>query len=456
MVVLLHSCVQLEPVNKSVDGVWQQVGYGRYYEISQDSIREYLYSKVGCHLYETYDSIRISKLNIDDQGRLHWEKGINTYYYTRVYKLPDACNIGEEERNDPVHNFDVLWNTFDEHYAFFKQRNIEWDDIYQQYRPQISEQTSQVELYNIIKEILDSISDSHIEFSIPESIATDIKRLNSDKTKKRKVGTVQWINLAGEIIEKNMETFKSYNAGVFRYGKIDNIGYIQSNSMMLMADYGIDQSLSLREYFGKYMELSELSEDDHQDEVEGTHKLMQKALNEMGDVDGYIIDWRFNGGGKDKVGMTMLSYFVDKKIIGGTKKAVSNRGYTIPQEIAIMPNENSIYKPVIVLSSSESASATEVALLCAQNMDNVTIIGSATEGIFSDMLDNTLPNGWEYSMSNEVYENKDGVNYENIGIPPDIEMDYPRDGVELYDLLLSENETKDLAINKALEVLNEK
>ena len=32
--------------------------------------------------------------------------------------------------SDPVLNFDVFWETFDQHYAFFGERNVDWDAVY--------------------------------------------------------------------------------------------------------------------------------------------------------------------------------------------------------------------------------------------------------------------------------------------------------------------------------------
>ena len=63
-------------------------------------------------------------------------------------------------------------------------------------------------------------------------------------------------------------------------------------------------------------------------------------------------------------------------------------------------------------------------VLSSLTLDNVNRIGSHTEGVFSDVLDKALPNGWEFGLSNEVYLDANGVNYESIGIPPNIKLDY--------------------------------
>ena len=54
-------------------------------------------------------------------------------------------------------------------------------------------------------------------------------------------------------------------------------------------------------------------------------------------------------------------------------------------------------------------------------------IGSHTNGAISDALQKTLPNGWHYSLSNEVYTDNNDICYENIGVPVHYELNYPND-----------------------------
>lgn len=59
------------------------------------------------------------------------------------------------------------------------------------------------------------------------------------------------------------------------------------------------------------------------------------------------------------------------------------------------------------------------------HLKHVTIIGSRTQGILSDMYESRLPNGWEVSLSNEIYFCAKGKVYELVGVPPHIHIDYP-------------------------------
>lgn len=442
-------------INRDVEGIWKQVGYGMFVTVDSNSYSIYYHNKANCHFYEKEDLEGFHKLTVDEEGLLSYKDGINTYLFERINELPGFCKVDKQSNNnDPVLNFEALWNSFNEHYAYFDVRDIDWELKYNEYRDKISSKTTEIELYNIMDEMLSSIGDGHVTLSAPEEILEKIDNKENDKNNEDRVSTVDLLNISDKIINKYVTEPKVYNAGLFRYGKIGNVGYIQSNLMMLLADYGIDHALSLREFYGQYGPKLEAAEDDLLDEIAGTKKLIESAISDMGDVEAYILDYRFNGGGKDEVGMTMLSYFADKTIFAGTKKAKLGNGFTVPQEIKQDPNPKAVIKPLYILTSQNSASATEVTLLHALNMSNVTIIGSRTEGIFSDMLDRTLPNGWEYSLSNEIYESVAGENYESIGIPPSIDLQYPTSSKAFYDLLEDQLETDDLAIKTALDIIN--
>ena len=73
-------------------------------------------------------------------------------------------------------------------------------------------------------------------------------------------------------------------------------------------------------------------------------------------------------------------------------------------------------------------------------LPNVTLVGEATMGILSDNLYKDLPNGWEISLSNEIYLDPQGELYEDIGIPPDVEI--PVFGKEDLKCLFKEGLTK--------------
>jgi len=50
----------------------------------------------------------------------------------------------------------------------------------------------------------------------------------------------------------------------------------------------------------------------------------------------------------------------------------------------------------------------------------VVRIGENTQGVFSDILFRTMPNGWRFGLPNEVFRSPEGRIFDGPGIPPDI------------------------------------
>jgi len=76
---------------------------------------------------------------------------------------------------------------------------------------------------------------------------------------------------------------------------------------------------------------------------------------------------------------------------------------------------------------------------------HVTRIGENTQGVFSDVLGRSLPNGWRFGLPNEVFRTPQGNTFDGLGIPPDI-------GVAVFadsDVTAG----KDPVLAKALELL---
>jgi C-terminal processing protease CtpA/Prc len=170
----------------------------------------------------------------------------------------------------------------------------------------------------------------------------------------------------------------------------------------------------------------------------------------------YILDLRFNGGGKDAVALDILNHFSNKEKLAYTKKARIEKGFANPQKFKIIPSKNHFSGNVYLLTSHLTASASEILVLASLANSNFKRIGSTTEGIFSSTLDKELPNGWEYELSNEVYQDLNGKNYENIGISADYQLEYSTNKDLFLDQLSTDlKNKKDTAIELAIELEKE-
>lgn len=67
----------------------------------------------------------------------------------------------------PEKNFEVFWQTFEDNYAFFKLRNIDWKATYKKYRWKVDSTTSDDSLFSILSQMVAPFNDDHINIIIP-------------------------------------------------------------------------------------------------------------------------------------------------------------------------------------------------------------------------------------------------------------------------------------------------
>ncbi|MGD1946337.1 MAG: S41 family peptidase [Croceivirga sp.] len=445
------------------DGIWESLGYGRIITIANG---EYVLSdvtKFSClpimegHIAEFGDVLKLKN------DTLLLTNGINRYYFTRIVEAPPVCKKGSKAykaakamAQNPEHNFEVLWDTFKNHYAYFELRGIDAENMYAKYRPRISPETSEAELFLILYEMLESFDDGHIGINAEKEVLKAASKMyRAQNPLQNEEESFESGEVAEMIAKKYIPNGKSRRGDNLRWGMLEqNIGYVQINEMEGMADYGIKNSLKGDRYWKAYSKKSKNSENELADEVKGINKVIDSILNDFRNVSALIIDLRCNGGGIDEVGMEILKKLNDEEKIVFTKKARWDGGFTPVVKVVQPAVEKPYKKPVYLLIGPESASATEIMALSSLSIPNIKLVGSSTEGIFSDVLEKTLPNGWSFELSNEVYLDMKGNNYESIGIPPDIPIDYPRDIDAYFKKLVDDLKIGDAAITKVIEIVN--
>jgi hypothetical protein len=93
-----------------------------------------------------------------------------------VVPLPDRAQVGRPgtarrrarlwaaaDDQRPEKNFEALWKTFHNRYPFFELRNVDWNKQYEIYRPQVTSETSDEELFDVLRRMLDPLDDGHVE-----------------------------------------------------------------------------------------------------------------------------------------------------------------------------------------------------------------------------------------------------------------------------------------------------
>ena len=301
--------------------------------------------------------------------------------------------------HDPETNFEELWTTFHERYPFFELRHVDWQEQYDRYRPQVSAQTGESDLFDILCEMLRPLNDGHVELIAK----IDGKKRYFNPEKKPRF----WREFTEPQIDALFQTsVKTLVASGFAQPEATVapiLHYCRS------ADIG-------------YMRIFEL---------EGvSNRVVAAAMDtisrDFAELKGFIIDIRNCPGGDDSTVITIIDRFCRHRITAFHRRTKVGPGddelgplrtwYVEPRGLAQFTG------PVVVLTCDSVFSGGECFALAIRELPNVQIIGDHTNGIFSYQLEKKLPNGWDYRLSYQLYYSADMLCYEGIGVPADIPL----------------------------------
>ena len=436
---------------KDIDGFWKARGYGWIMDISSGKATIYDITQLSCLPSMEYPISFFSDSYFVEGKTLTVKRGVTEYNFDRLQQMPELCSkrLSKKERNNPILNFEILWNTFHEQYVYFEERGVDWQMLYDKYRAQIKEDLTDPELYAICRRMLEELDDGHVSIVAPKKIRKKAAIINNRK----KLPNADFTGLRRALVDKYLKTPNTHNLSRVVWGKInDKVGYIQLNGMEALADYGITPDMTSKEATKIYRKKLIESPNPLSDQIAGVKSAMQKVILDLGDTEQIIMDLRFNRGGEDMVGLTALSHLVDEEKTVFSKKHRIGNSYSATYDYRLAPAENTYQGKLTILQSHWSVSAAEIMLLASLKYDDIERMGSPSEGAFSDILPKVLPNGWDFGLSNQVYLDAEGVSYEAKGIPVNVDLNYPEDEHEFVDKLKRElNADGDTAIQRILD-----
>ncbi len=333
------------------------------------------------------------------------------------------CAIGAN-LSAPEKNFETLWKTFHERYAFFKLRGVDWQKQYKAYRPKVTKDTTDEELFKIMCDMLKPLKDGHVNLKA-KGLGGKKKTFNSEDTPRffKEFNTGKLEKQFGNLVFKTLKN-KGFDdqkkaTELLVYTRNKNYGYLLITEFEGVSKRSLERGLD-------------------------------KILGEMKEIKGLVIDIRLNPGGTDQCVYQITSRFADKKRVGHHRKTKNGSGedeFSQLKKRHLIPAEKTFTGPIVLLTHDASFSGADVFAMLMADLPHVTIIGEPTNGIFSNMLEKKLPNGWKYTLSHQVYYSADMACYEGKGIPVDIKLLNKRTDLE---------KGEDPMILKALEVLSGK
>jgi carboxyl-terminal processing protease len=287
----------------------------------------------------------------------------------------------------PEKNFEELWKVFHNRYPFFELRNVDWKKQYETYRPKVTRETSDDELFDIFCQMLAPLHDGHVELIAKAS--RDRKKRYFNPEKKPRF----WQEFTSREIKQLFKTTEKTLAA-------NGFGRPTETKAWILELEGVkERSLTAA---------------------------LDKIAGDFEDLDGMIIDIRNNPGGDDSTAITIINRFCDRKRVAFHRKQKIGPGeddFTSLKTWHIEPQGDAQFTgPIVLLTCDSVFSGGEAFALAIKQLPHVTIIGDHTNGIFSYQLQKKLPNGWRYSLSYQKYFSADMVCYEGSGIPVDIKL----------------------------------
>ena len=171
---------------------------------------------------------------------------------------------------------------------------------------------------------------------------------------------------------------------------------------------------------------------------------MALALEEMGEVDGLILDNRFNGGGFDNVMSATLSHFT-----GGLVGHFVNRNSEEALKLTPRNINHSQEIPLVVLVGEGTASFGEIFSGILQDQQRAYLIGETTDGNVETLWGYAFADGSRAWIAHDVFQplNHPEADWEEFGIIPDLQV------ISEWDLVTLET---DPVIEAALDYFDSK
>ena len=430
----------------SLDGWWQSDGYGLLLEIKGEQVNAFETTAISClptatakRQVETSDGaeavlvmneapikILVTAGTSADHRFFGFIGAASSIGFRRLAQPP--ATYGKQVANDPLTNFDIFWTTFDEHYPFFALKEANWRRVRDQLRPKVTDATTREELFDIFKSMVEPLGDAHT------FIAAGSQKLRFGGRRK----DATHVDAAArkriqEIIETNYlhAKPKSWCNGRVGYGVIaDSIGYLRITA------------------FGGYT-----LNPDFDSQIKALEASLDDLFNQADNLTGLVVDVRINGGGSDLLGVTVANRLATNEYLAFRKKARSDAAdptrFTEQQDTRVRPSDRPhFHGKVVLLTSGETISAGETFSMALMGRTPAVVrVGQHTQGVFSDVLDRKLPNGFRFGLPNEIFLTEGNEAFDGPGIPPHV-------SVEVF----SANDLeagRDTALEKALELMRQ-
>lgn len=311
-------------------------------------------------------------------------------YFVILLFLPIMFSCREDiyEETNAEKVFEVVWNTLDNKYCFFDEKDVDWNEVRERYLARIDKNIDQDSLFYLIGKMICELRDGHVNLYSSRDII-----------KYWKWYTDYPANFDEGIENKYLGDNYKISSGL-RYKLLsDGIGYITYRSF----SSGISES--------------------------GLDYILETFKNSPG----IIIDIRNNTGGDLSNVQKLASRFTEIPSTSGYISHKTGSGHNDFSElfpIKLEPSERTrTTQKIVVLTNRSCYSAANAFASTMKQLPNVTLMGDKTGGGGGFPLHFELPNGWILRLSSCAMYDETKSLIES-GIEPDYFVNLDQKDVE--------------------------
>ncbi|MDF1564353.1 MAG: S41 family peptidase [Deltaproteobacteria bacterium] len=297
-----------------------------------------------------------------------------------LFLLATGCGPGFA---GPVETFEQVWLDYDEMYGPFELRNVDWDDVYDRYRPRVHEEMSDDELHAVLGDMISELDDGHVRLIAPDR---PVRVSNGQRDQ-----LIDWELFDLELVREE------YLDGEFDTDEWEGftLGELEDGTTYLHLPHVSDNLPAL---------------DTAREAAERTGRL--------------ILDLRHSNGGQFTYAFEKLAAWssVDRPVFRSRTRSGPERGSFDDWWLwQIEGRGREVGFDTVVLVDHYTISASERMVMALKVLPRMHLVGETTAGAVSTAIGRDTLNGWTITISTQEVVNLDGSSPEGPGIDPDTE-----------------------------------
>ncbi|MDD2256044.1 MAG: S41 family peptidase [Bacteroidales bacterium] len=308
-----------------------------------------------------------------------------------------SCREDIHQSTEPIELFDLTWNVLDQKYSLFEEKQVNWDSVYTLYRPLISNDMDENDLFYILGDMLSLLKDGH----------TSLR--NHTQTLRYTQWYDSYLSNYDESCVRTYLGIDRQNAGDLAYTLLeDSIAYLSCPN------------------FAHIIPTAELD----------------RMIQWIHSAKGVIIDVRNNTGGAITQAEKLAQRFTETDLPYGYiahKTGPGKQDFSKKQALVLHASQHMRYSgPVVVITNRMTYSAANLFAYIVHQMPHATLLGDHTGGGGGLPFELDLPNGWILSYTTSPMFDVHHQPME-LGLAPDIPVEMiPNDAEHKIDNLIEE------------------